>query len=52
MTRALLFRSRPRPAHRAAPAPFTLADLIAALAMGCPGGYGLEALLDRVEGRA
>lgn len=50
MKRAPLFRPTGR-AHHAEASQFTLADLVAALCSGCAPAAGIEALLDRVEGR-
>ncbi|MGD9917946.1 MAG: hypothetical protein AB7U46_07995 [Paenirhodobacter sp.] len=50
MKRAPLFRPADR-AHRPDPAGFSLADLVAALCAGCAPAQGIEAMLDRMEGR-
>lgn len=52
MTRAPFLRPARR-THRPDTGPrLPLSDLFAALAAGCTVGAGLEALLDRLEGRA
>lgn len=50
MKRASLLRPADR-AFRPEPAGFSLADLVAALCAGCAPAQGVEAMLDRMEGR-
>lgn len=54
MTLASFFRTaRRKQRHEAGFGPaLSLNELLAALASGCAPGAGLDALLDRVEGRA
>lgn len=52
MTRALRMRPAPRTRHTDTGPRLPLGELFAALAAGCALGAGLDALLDRVEGRA